>query len=181
MLNMNQITYHYLVMAQKDLLENQCFEEVVREKTGYFSSRKKQRNFWLILSPKFLFSPEIYNQLKLSKFYEQKKSIISSSLVEKGDFFVSLVSPDKEFVNWIALRLGYFENIDNNHYLNDIKEKNFSSDGVRGTFVLSKENPPKVSLLKGYPNYLHPDILLKRNKKFLEFYYKIFHKNELKI
>ena len=73
-------SYHYLIMAQKDLLENQCIEEILREKTTFYSIRKKQRDFCLSISPNFLYSPYILNSLKLTKFYQQKKNTFSKNL-----------------------------------------------------------------------------------------------------
>lgn len=190
---MSSVTYHYLVMAQKDLLENQCVEEVLREKSNYYSIRQKPRDFWLCISPKFVYSPSIYSLLKQTKFYQQKKSILSSNFLDnkqdenQNNFFATIISQDKEFLNWIALRLGYFENIDNPSFLDDAKRKDFVSDGIRGKLIISSENKQihddlfKYSPLKNYSNYLHPEILLKKSRKFLELYYQTVNKNELKI
>jgi hypothetical protein len=171
---MESTTYYYLVMSQKDLLQNQSIEEILREKSTFYSIRKKQRDFWLCISPKFLFDPLIYNSLKLTKFYEQKKNLIKSNLIKDENnvnFFVSLVSLDKEFINWLQLRLGYFENINDNEFLKDINKKDYVSDGIRGTFQITK-NQKNINPLQNYSNYLHPDILLSKNQKFLELYYK---------
>jgi hypothetical protein len=178
---MDQIIYHYLVMAQKDLLENQCLEEILREKSTYYSIRKKQRDFWLSISPKFLYQEKIFHSLKLTKFYQQKKSILSTSLIENSNntnFFASFISLDKEFINWLQLRLGYFENIDEKNFLTNLKTKNFVSDGIKGTLILSKKENI-LNPLKNSSNYIHPDIFLKKNQKFLELYYKTFSNNEL--
>ena len=170
---MNQLTYHYLVMTQKDLLENQCFEEILREKTTYYFNRKKERDFWLLISPKFIYSPEIFKKMKQSHFYNQKKGTISS----RSNFFTVLISLDKEFINWISLRLGYFENIDKNQYLEDLKTKSFVSDGIRGTILFQEE---ETNPLDSYFNYIHPEILTKKNSKFLDLYYQVFNQNLLK-
>jgi hypothetical protein len=180
---MNQITYHYLVMAQKDLLENQCVEEVLREKSNYYSIRQKHRDFWICISPKFVYNSTILPLLKQTKFYEQKKSILSSSLLENSsetNFFASIISQDKDFLNWIALRLGYFENIDTPAFLEDVKTKNFVSDGIRGSLVLPGKEKG-ISPLKNYPNYLHPEIFLKKNTKFLQLYYKTVNQTEFNL
>jgi hypothetical protein len=181
---MTEITFHYLVMAQKDLLENQCLEEILRERATYFSIRKKQRDFWMVVSPSFLKDPT-FKILKSTQFYKQKKAILSTTLgktaenSEDTNFFVSLISLDKEFINWVELRLGYFENIENDGSIKTegSEKKNFVSDGIKGSFVVKNSRNP----LLGYSNYLHPDILLKRNTKFLELYYKTFNKKELKV
>jgi hypothetical protein len=163
-------SYHYLIMAQQDLLENQCIEEILREKTNFYSIRKKQRDFWLSISPNFLYSPDILNSLKLTKFYQQKKNTFSKNLDNSLElnFFCSLISLDKEFIEWIQLRLGYFENINTNDFIENVKNKDFVSDGIRGSFNLSKIKNP----LEDNSYCLYPDILLKKNEKFLELYYK---------
>jgi hypothetical protein len=175
---MNQVMYHYLILAQKDLLENQCIEELLRERTGYYSMRKKQRDFWMTLSPNFIYLPSVLTQVKESQFYKQKKEILSSHLFEKSDqnhFFASLISLDKEFINWLHLRLRYFENIEKERLKKNKKEKNFVSDGLQGSFSL----PSQVNPLKGYANYINPYLLLKKNTKFLELYYKTFTKKQM--
>jgi hypothetical protein len=109
--------------------------------------------------------------------------ILSSPLIDDSaetNFFAAIISQDKEFLNWIVLRLGYFENIDNPSFLIDVKTKNFVSDGIRGTLTLSAEKQG-ISPLKNYSHYVHPEILLKKNTKFLSLYYKTINKNELKI
>lgn len=170
---MNSISYHYLIMAQKDFLENQCLEEILRERSTYFSIRKKERDFWIILSPTFIYKPSFFEKVATTQFYNQKKDILSTNLFDPSDtnnFFVSLISLDKEFLNWLQLRLGYFENLDTQTSLG---EKKFISDGLQGTLKFSKitklRNP-----FKGYFQYLHPDILIKKNTKYLQLYYQIF-------
>lgn len=174
---MTQFTYYYLVMAQKDFLENQCLEEIFRERTTYFLSRKKPRNFWLTFSPDFLFDVSFFQKLKKTQFYKQKKDLFSTTLFNntfQSNFFVSVVSSEKEFIDWLQLRLGYFENLSVSSSNSD---STFVSDGITGFFSSNSS----VNPLKGSFDYLHPDILLQRNAKFLEFYYKTFQQNQLKI
>jgi hypothetical protein len=175
---MNQVVYHYLILSQKDLLENQCIEELLRERTTYYSMRKKHRDFWMTISPAFIYLPSIFNQIKSTQFYLQKKQSLSSNLLEQSDqnnFFASLISLDKEFINWLQLRLGYFENLEKQEIDQNKKEKTFVSDGIKGVFTL----PSKLNPLRGYSNYIHPDLLLKKNSKFLELYYKTFTKKQM--
>jgi hypothetical protein len=176
---MNDIKYYYLVMDQKDLLENQGFEEILRERSTYISLQKKERDFWLIVSPKFLFFNPISEKLKLTNFYQNNYSKSQKKL--ENNFSVSLISLDKDFINWIQLRLGYFENIDDYNFVKDKKENKYKSDGIKGSFVIkSDDNKIINNPLLGYKNYIHPDIILEKNKKFLNLYYKILNKNELR-
>ena len=57
---MNQITYYYSIFSQKELLENQCIEEILREKNTYYLNQKIQRDFWLLISPKFIYNLTFY-------------------------------------------------------------------------------------------------------------------------
>jgi hypothetical protein len=159
-------------MAQKDLLENECLEEILREKTTYYSIRKKHRDFWLSISPTFISHPIFFQSLKSTNFYKLKKPLFSPYLIEnQRPFFASLISLDKEFINWIQLRLGYFENIDDIHFDQNNQRQSFVSNGIKGTLHIAKQeiinNPLNYS-----ENYLHPDLFLKQNTKFLKLYYK---------
>jgi hypothetical protein len=42
-------------MSQKDLLQNQVLEEVLREKASYYNARKKNPDFWILIDPSFLY------------------------------------------------------------------------------------------------------------------------------
>jgi hypothetical protein len=159
-------------MAQKDLLENECLEEILREKTTYYSIRKKHRDFWLSISPTFISHPIFFQSLKSTNFYKLKKPLFSPYLIEnQRPFFASLISLDKDFINWIQLRLGYFENIDDIQFDQNNQRQSFVSNGIKGTLHIAKQeiinNPLNYS-----ENYLHPDLFLKQNTKFLKLYYK---------
>ena len=73
--------------------------------------------------------------------------------------------------------MGYCENIYNNY--EEKNNKMYLSDGVTGTKTIDKST--RSNLLESYPNYLHPDILISRNNKFLQLYYKNFNKKLNKI
>lgn len=45
--------YHYIVMSQKDLLQNQVIEEILREKASHYNARKKNPDFWILINPFF--------------------------------------------------------------------------------------------------------------------------------
>ncbi len=159
-------SYYYLVMTQKDLLKNQGIEEILRERATYYSMKKRPRDFWVLVSPKFIYSPLILKQIQNSNFYSQKKNLLSSSLLNNLDFYGALVSLDKDFINWMQVRFGAFEILGDNK---QEKTKETKFDGVRGEFSETSliHNPLSSSV-----NFLHPDILLNRNEDFLKLYYK---------
>jgi hypothetical protein len=164
----NQMTtnYHYIVMSQKDLLQNQVIEEILREKASYYNSRKKNPDYWIVISPFFLKEQNLLTKIKETKFYyQQKEKICSSTLSQSAplEFYAALVSTDEEFMKWVKLRLGYFENVD------EITKNNYNatyvSDGVFGVLKYAKNR------LKAQSNFLHPDILIEKYRNSLEEYF----------
>ena len=128
--------YYYLVMSQKDMIQNQVLEELLRERTNYYLSKNKKSDFWVSMSPSFIKQLKLDDKILKTNFYKQNKKSINS--FTDYNFYASLVSVDKDFINWIQLRLGYFENLDN---ISNVKDKsNYASDGVCGSFDLSKIN-----------------------------------------
>ena len=162
---MNNLSYYYLIMSQKSLLENQVIEEILRERIYYYLLNKRTIDFWLLISPNFIYSNKINETIKNSNFYKKNKSSISSSeLINSKDleFYGSIVTTDKEFYKWLKLRIGYFEEI------KEIKEnenRNFVSDGICGVLDFNG-----INKLLSNPNYLHPSIAIDRYKQSLELY-----------
>jgi Protein of unknown function (DUF2488) len=176
---MNEITYHYLLMSQKEFLENQCVEEILREKSHYYSVRQKYRDFWVTISPKFIFDPTIFSRIKETQFYEQKKKNFRGEEFKDRNFFASLISQDKDFINWIGLRLGYFENIEKKNFVEEAKTKNFVSDGIRGTIKVSTmAKGGNINPLSGSINSFDPEIIEKKQVDFWGLYYKRLDRKE---
>jgi hypothetical protein len=167
---MNKIEYHYLIMSQKSLLQSQVIEELLRERSTYYSLTNKKTDFWLLISPNFIYSEDLILKIRNSNFYiKNKDSIIWKELNNNKsfEFFASLVTTDKDFIKWIQLRIGYFENIKEIGNLSN----NLASDGVSGILEFNKERFQDKSPLISNSNYLHPSILINRYKKSLEFYF----------
>ena len=164
---MNNLSYYYLIMSQKSLLENQVIEEILRERIYYYLLNKKSIDFWLLISPNFIYSNKFTEIIKNSNFYKNNKVAISASdLLNNKDlnFYGSIVTTDKEFYKWLKLRIGYFEE------LNELKSSNnnnstYVSDGICG--FLGSQNIDKLS---SNPNYLHPSISIDRYKQSLNLY-----------
>ena len=152
--------YYYIVMSQKDMLKNQVLEEILRERANYYFSKNRSLDFWVTISPSFLENKNIFNKIKETNFYKQHKSEIQSD--SENEFYCALITLNKDFLNWIKLRLGYFENLD------DLKlmDSNFASDGIFGTLDKNINSP-----LKNKENFLNPEILTNRYKKMLNLYY----------
>lgn len=106
----NQLTtkclYYSLILNQQKFFKNEVLEELLRERINYYNSKKIKLNFWITLLSK--------DQL----------------IKDKNDkiFLAALVSTNKEFINWIKLRLGFFKKINNiEEVLNDKNE--YTTDG----------------------------------------------------
>ena len=161
------IKYYYILMSQKQMLENEVLEEILRERATYYFSKKKCIDFWVTISPEFVKDLSLNEKIKNTNFYKQKESEINYNSIR--NFYSVLISSDKEFIKWISLRLGYFENIAD-HIKQDTKST-YISDGIQGIVEGNANEKLWFSPLKSNKNFLHPDILLKKYKKALEIYY----------
>ena len=155
-------SYHYIVMSQKELFSNQVIEEILRERTNYYLSKNKNKDFWLLITPKFLTNPDIKNKIQNTNFYRQQITYIKP-FSDANEFYVALITTNIEFIKWIKLRLGYFEDLDKNTELRE----DLKSDGVYGIIKETEKN-----VLTHSPNFLHPDILISQYKSNLELYYQ---------
>jgi len=83
-------TYHYVLASQKFLLEEEPFEEVLKERHRHYREMEKEIDFWLVKQPAFLESPTMA---------EIKTKCPQPS--------VAIISTDPQFVTWLKLRLEY--------------------------------------------------------------------------
>ncbi|MCG8362754.1 MAG: DUF2488 family protein [Pseudanabaenales cyanobacterium] len=83
-------TYYYAVASQRFLLEEEPFEEVLKERTRNYREQEKETDFWLIKQPAFLEAPE---------FADLKAKCPQPS--------ASMISTNKTFITWLKLRLEY--------------------------------------------------------------------------
>ncbi|MGC1306149.1 MAG: MgPME-cyclase complex family protein [Phormidesmis sp.] len=83
-------TYYYVAASQRFLLEEEPFDEVLKERYRHYQSQEKEIDFWLIKQPAFLEAPELA---------EVKAKCPQPS--------AAVVSTDKTFVTWLKLRLEY--------------------------------------------------------------------------
>lgn len=143
--------YFYIVMSQQDLLENQVIEEIIRERNNYYINRENSLNFWILMSPSFLLKNEIFNHIKKSNFYQLKKT----DIIYNDSFYNGvIISTDFEYINWLKLRLGYFENISTNQI-----DSRFKSDGLYGEIEI--KNSLNSLIFEKNKISIHPKILTK--------------------
>jgi hypothetical protein len=157
-------------MSQKDLLENQVIEEILREKSSYYAAQNKIPDYWILVSPKFIQEKNLSDKLKQTKFFENQKNKIIHSFNNdlKIEFYASLISSDKDFMNWIKLRLGYFEDLNSNEKI--ITNNSYMSDGVCGIYPIEGSLNLNSCLLSNQ-NLIHPDITCNKINNLIKNFY----------
>lgn len=83
-------TYHYVLASQRFLLEEEPFEEVLKERQRNYQENNKELDFWLVKQPAFLEAPAMK---------EIKAKCPQPS--------VAVVSTNPSFITWLKLRLEY--------------------------------------------------------------------------
>lgn len=83
-------TYYYVLASQRFLLEEEPFEEVLKERTRNYQEQEKEIDFWLVKQPAFLEAPEMK---------EIKAKCPQPS--------VAVISTNSQFITWLKLRLEY--------------------------------------------------------------------------
>lgn len=83
-------TYYYVLASQQFLLEEEPFEEVLRERTRYYQEQEKEIDFWLVRQPAFLEAPELAE--------------VKAQCPQPA---VAIVSLNPQFINWLKLRLEF--------------------------------------------------------------------------
>jgi hypothetical protein len=128
-------------MSQTEMLKNEVLEEILRERNNYYVLKKRIIDFWILISPNFLLNLEIKNKLKKTSFFnkyinENDDSIFFKPNEKHSGFFSILVSSDKKFINWIRLRIGFFENLNDLNIENaSILDSSLKSNGAYGSFT----------------------------------------------
>ena len=83
-------TYYYVLASQRFLIEEEPFEEVLRERTRNYHEQEKEIDFWLVKDPAFLAAPE--------------KVEVKNKCPQPA---VAVISTNKQFIIWLKLRLEY--------------------------------------------------------------------------
>lgn len=81
-------TYHYVLASKHFLLEEEPFEEVLRERTRNYQEQEKAIDFWLVVEPAFLEAPELAE--------------IKAKCPKPA---AAVVSTNPQFITWLKLRL----------------------------------------------------------------------------
>ena len=83
-------TYYYVVASQRFLLEEEPFEEVLRERTKDYQDKGKEIDFWLVKQPAFLEAPEM-----------------ASVKQDCPQPAAAVISTNPTFITWLKLRLEF--------------------------------------------------------------------------
>jgi hypothetical protein len=169
---------HYIIMSQKDVIKNQILEEILRERASYYNAKQQEQDFWIITDPSLLFKEKDYSKIIKTKFYTQQLSKIrykSETTNFSEDFLGAIISTNLKFIEWLRLRLGYFEESSN---LGDNTQASYVSDGVFGV-VESSFYFENLKQEKNKFYYLHPDLINEKNVIALEQYYKVSKKQKV--
>ena len=140
---------YYILMTQEDLLNSSVMEELLRERSTYYINKNKPIDFWLINRPLFIIENKTKTEIEKTNFFKSKKHLFSNLLNKNLDFplnsYSTIVSTSYEYLKWLQLRIGYFEeiNIGGYNYGDSLQfaGREYKSDGVFGLLVNeAKEN-----------------------------------------
>jgi hypothetical protein len=110
--------HHYLIFEQNDFFKNQIVEELLRERAGYYITKNRLSDFWILVNPSFLNNTTVLNSINKTNYFIKNEN--------KNNFYIVLNSTDLEFIKWIKLRLGYFEEL----FTNSNEKKDLFSNGI---------------------------------------------------
>ena len=166
LINKNQTSspLFYVILSQYDLLKNNVIEELLRERTEYYKSQNKVLDFWVFLNPTFLNVPFINSSITSSEFYSNLYNKID---FDNKNYLAVIISTNREYINWLKLRLGGFDILSVEKYLksslNKVKKSSTKWDGLYGKFnTLKLVNINNKELKKPYIYYL-TDFLNSKN------------------
>ncbi|MFN9547189.1 MAG: MgPME-cyclase complex family protein [Cyanobacteriota bacterium] len=83
-------TYHFIAASEAFLTREEPLEEVLRERTRHYQEAGRAIDFWLVLQPAFLESPELV--------------AVAASVPRPA---AAVVSTDASFITFMKLRLEF--------------------------------------------------------------------------
>ncbi|WP_019506942.1 MgPME-cyclase complex family protein [Pleurocapsa sp. PCC 7319] len=83
-------TYYYVAASQKFLLEEEPFEEVIKERIRNYQEQNKEIDFWLVKQPAFLEAPEMAN--------------VKAQIPQPA---AAVITTNEQLSTWLKLRLEY--------------------------------------------------------------------------
>ena len=83
-------TYYYVAASERFLLEEEPFDEVLKERTRNYREQEKEIDFWLVRQPAFLEAPEL--------------AAVKSKCPQPT---AAIITTNSTFASWLKLRLEY--------------------------------------------------------------------------
>jgi hypothetical protein len=157
--------FYFIAMSQKDLFKNQVLEEILRERKTFYTTKKQDIDFWILISPSFLNSTIYKEKFLETNYYKQLNLKLEKSSIES---FSCIISMNKEFLDWIKLRLGFFDNLTLNKEAKnkDFSSKVYQSNGIFDELEYFRED--NCSLLKNNNLNLDKDFLINKLSRILD-------------
>ena len=153
---------YYSITIPQSILENECIEEILRERTSYESKDKILKQFW-IMPTSYIFSLSDLYKNNLNKNLGNK---IFKDKNNKYPILFTIVSTNSEFVIWLKIRLGSFLNLGKYNLINNtllkvsegIKNESFTSNiGFYNEYDLNSKEGKSIN-----------NIILKYNKNYIK-------------
>nr|QCI06432.1 hypothetical protein [Dictyurus purpurascens] len=82
--------YYFALASKNFFLNEEPVEEILRERTQYYQSKNKNIDFWFVVNPSFI-----------------NLSEINMSYVHDDASYAAIISLDKQFIQWLKLRVGF--------------------------------------------------------------------------
>ena len=157
------INYYFLVFSQQYLLENEVIEETIRERSNYYITQNKKNDFWISISPNFLKEKNLNNKIKNTNYFRKNRSnILLNEKESDNEYYAVIISNNLSFIDWLKLRLGDFEILQNDN--SKISKNDYTVSGIYGEILNSNivEDSFKSNI-----NLIHPDLITKKLNKSL--------------
>jgi len=160
---------YYSITIPQFILETECIEEILRERTNYELKEKTFKQFWIMPTSSFFSSTQMYeeslNKNVINKIFSKKDQN------KKYPILFTIISTNSEFIVWLKIRLGSFidlgkyDLIDNEikKILSNSKQESFTSNiGFYSEFLVERKNQEQKiinnSLLKYNKNYIQEKV-----------------------
>ena len=83
-------TYYYCLASKKFLIDQEPFDEVLKERVRNYNEQEKDIDFWLVTEPAFLEAPELAS--------------VKAKVPQPA---AAIISTNKTFITWTKLRLEF--------------------------------------------------------------------------
>lgn len=83
-------TYYFLAASQKFLMEEEPLDEVLQERTRNYREQEKEIDFWRVVQPAFLNSPEMAE--------------VKAKCPQPA---AAVISTNEQFITWLKLRMEF--------------------------------------------------------------------------